>query len=148
MSPNDHLSFTSFLDNILVDFPPQNPLVFSSSRSNDEISKNKRVISNRESARRSRIRKQTHLEDVKSKITRYKMVNHELMNRLRSVNRNGQIFGQENQRLEVELVMLQEKLYNLHNLLELHYTLMLPSSTWPCVNNNVTQNQLSLVTLL
>ncbi|KAF5780198.1 putative transcription factor bZIP family [Helianthus annuus] len=147
-------SSTNFLNNILLNYPLQAPVpnITNSTTSSSDETRNKRKISNRESARRSRMRKQKHLEDVKSQVTRYKMVNHQLMNRLRLVNHNGQIVQQENQWLLLELVMLQQKLNHLHNLMaepELHHTLL--PSAWPC-NNNVTtvfsdQNQLPLVTL-
>ncbi|KAM0062842.1 putative transcription factor bZIP family [Helianthus debilis subsp. tardiflorus] len=147
-------SSTNFLNNILLNYPLQTPVpnITNSPTSSSDETRNKRKISNRESARRSRMRKQKHLEDVKSQVTRYKMVNHQLMERLRLVNHNGQIVQQENQWLLLELVMLQQKLNHLHILMaepELDHTLL--PSAWPC-NNNVTtvfsdQNQLPLVTL-
>ncbi|KAL8217856.1 hypothetical protein R6Q57_021229 [Mikania cordata] len=130
MSPSTDLSFTDFLDNmILVNFPP---VMFTSGSVNSETevndeNKKKRMISNRESARRSRIRKQKHLEDTKNQVTRYKTANQQLMNRLRCVNHNGHIVRQENQRLQLESVMLQRKLNHLRRLLivpELQNTLL------------------------
>ncbi|KAL8257283.1 hypothetical protein R6Q59_029324 [Mikania micrantha] len=133
MSPSTDLSFTDFLDNmILVNFPPQNPVMCTSGSVNSETevndeNKKKRMISNRESARRSRIRKQKHLEDTRNQVSRYKTANQQLMNRLRFVNHNGHIVRQENQRLQLESVMLQRKLNHLRRLLivpELQNTLL------------------------
>nr|XP_043618196.1 basic leucine zipper 4-like [Erigeron canadensis] len=174
-SNDDSLTFDGFLDNILVDFPPQSPILFppgsdnsnilktntSNSSSDSETNtweaiikderKRKRKISNRESARRSRLRKQKHLENLTNQVTRYKSGNQELINRLRFVNQNWQIVRHENERMRVESVMLQQKLYNLHQLLvvpDFHQVPILQSA-WPC-NNNVTtiieQNLPSLIT--
>ncbi|KAI3726379.1 hypothetical protein L1987_66176 [Smallanthus sonchifolius] len=176
-STDPHLSFNDFLDNILVDFPSQNSVLLpsrfdnstrnthsSSSGSDDgetnksegnnhvDERKRKRLISNRESAKRSRMRKQKHLENLTNQVTRYQTVNQELVKRLRFVNHNGQMVRNENQRLQLEAVRLQQKLCSLHKLLnnpELHHPLL--PSAWPCNNNfNVTtingQDQPTLIT--
>ncbi|KAL8231204.1 hypothetical protein R6Q57_000982 [Mikania cordata] len=171
-STDSHLSFNDFLDNILVDFPSEN-LVLPSGSDNSTMNTNtsssgsdncetnrwkynptderlrKRLISNRESAKRSRERKQKHLQDLTNKVTRYETGNQELVNRLRFVNRNGQMVQQDNQRLKLESMRLQQRLYTLCQLLanpELHCTLL--PSAWPCNNSNVTiineQNQPTL----
>lgn len=173
-STDDQLSFADFLDNILVDFPSQTPIPFSSGSGNstqknnssssgsvngetnqrvansiDERRRN-RKISNRESARRSRMRKQNHFENLRNQVTQYSTGNQELMSRLRIVNHNGQLVRRENERLRFESVMLQQRLYNLRQLLvtpELNHALV--QSAMPC-NNNVTNinehNLLSLIT--
>lgn len=85
------------------------------------------MISNRESAKRSRVRKQKHLENLKNQVTRYTMGNEELKNRLRFVNHNGQLLKRENDRLRSASLMLQQTLSNLHQLLlveDLHYPLL------------------------
>ncbi|KAK9066982.1 hypothetical protein SSX86_014306 [Deinandra increscens subsp. villosa] len=176
-SPDHRLSFNDFLDNILLDSPSQNDQIIlpsasdSSTRntnSTNSVSENgetetdkwevnpvderrrKRLISNRESARRSRMRKQKHLENLTDQLTRYEKSNGELVKRLRFVTHNGQVVRQENQRLQLESARLQQKLHTLSQLLvnqELHQPLL--TSAWPC-NNNVTningQNQSSLIT--
>ncbi|CAI9282800.1 unnamed protein product [Lactuca saligna] len=146
-----HVSFNGYLDDIFPDFPHQNPLLFSSGSDNstqktngsssgsDDCGTNqwavnmiderrrKRMISNRESAKRSRVRKQKHLENLKNQVTRYTMGNEELKNRLRFVNHNGQLVKRENDRLRSASLMLQETLSNLHQLLlveDLHYPLL------------------------
>ncbi|MFS7973655.1 putative transcription factor bZIP family [Helianthus anomalus] len=162
LSADDHLSFNDFLDNILVNFPPQSPVMLSpgsdnstkntnssSSGSEDgephkwtvnniEDQRRKRLLSNRESARRSRKRKQKHLENITNQVTRYETGNQELVKRLWFVNHNGHMIRKENQRLRVESVRLQQRLYGLQQLLtnrpELQHSLL--PSAWPC-NNNV-----------
>ncbi|KAK9053289.1 hypothetical protein SSX86_029922 [Deinandra increscens subsp. villosa] len=98
-----------------------------------EDRKRRRMISNRESARRSRMRKQKHLENMRNQLNRLKTGNKDVMNRLRVVNLHGQLLRQENQRLVSESVMLQQKLRALH-VRQLNHQLL--ASAWPC-NNNV-----------
>ncbi|PWA61001.1 Basic-leucine zipper domain-containing protein [Artemisia annua] len=165
-SNDDHVSFSSFLDDIIIDFPLSNDWSLkpnsSSSGSDDgetnqwDISpidherKRKRMISNRESAKRSRMKKQKHLEDLKSQVSQYKEGVQELMNRLRFVNHNGQLVCRENERLRSESLMLQQKLCILNQLLVVPELMNDIPSAWPC-NNNVTtinkQNLPSLITL-
>ncbi|KAJ0726361.1 putative transcription factor bZIP family [Helianthus annuus] len=117
-----------------------------------EERKRRRKISNRESARRSRMRKQKHLEDMRSQLNRLKTENRALMNRLRAVNLHGKLVRNENQQLMSESVMLQQKLRDIRHALhlrQLHNQLL--QSAWPC-NNNVPmyntyeQNPPSLIT--
>ncbi|KAI3669735.1 hypothetical protein L6452_41108 [Arctium lappa] len=154
---------TGFLDDILLHFPPQNddvnrPVFFSSGSDNstpkintsisgsddgetnhsevnpiDEQRRRRRKISNREAARRSRLRKQKHLENLRNRLSRYENGSRELMKRLMFVNHHGQIFRRDNQRLRSESVMLQQKLCYLHQVLELHHH-TLSASAWPCNN--------------
>lgn len=112
--------------------------------------KERRMISNRESARRSRMRKQKHLENLRNQVNRHKTGNRELMNRLRFISHHGQVLRQENERLRSESAMLRQKLWDVHQVLlvrKLHNQLL--TSAWPC-NNNVTsineQNPPSLIT--
>ncbi|KAI3798960.1 hypothetical protein L1987_34247 [Smallanthus sonchifolius] len=79
--------------------------------------KRRRMISNRESARRSRMRKQKHLENLRNLVNRHKSGNRELMNRLRLALHHGQILGKENVRLRSESVMLRQKLWDLHQVI-------------------------------
>lgn len=111
--------------------------------------KRRRMISNRESARRSRMRKQKHLENLRNQLNRLKTGNRDLTNRLRVVNLHGQLLREENQSLQSESVMLQQKLWDIRQVLlvrQLHHQLI--PSAWPC-NNNVTtiyeQNPPSLI---
>ncbi|KAI3665636.1 hypothetical protein L6452_44265 [Arctium lappa] len=103
--------------------------------------KRRRMISNRESARRSRMRKQKHLENLRNELNRFKTGNRELTNRLRFVNRHGQILREENRSLRSESVMLQQKLWEIRQVLIVgrRFNHQLIPSAWPC-NNNVTTN--------
>ncbi|GJY55571.1 basic leucine zipper 4-like protein [Tanacetum coccineum] len=79
--------------------------------------KRRRMISNRESARRSRMRKQKHLENLRNQVTRHKTGNRELMNRLRFISQHAQVMQQENERLRSESVMLKQKLWDIQQVL-------------------------------
>ncbi|KAL4577527.1 hypothetical protein LXL04_013636 [Taraxacum kok-saghyz] len=116
----------------------------------DQERKRRRMISNRESARRSRMRKQKHLENLRNQVNRHKTANRELMNQLRFVSHHGQVLQQENERLRSESAMLRQKLWDMRQVLlvrQLQNQLL--SSAWPC-NNNMTsineQNPPSLIT--
>ncbi|KAK1363692.1 Basic-leucine zipper transcription factor [Heracleum sosnowskyi] len=106
-----------------------------------EERKQRRMISNRESARRSRMRKQKHLENLRNQVKRFKIGNRDMMNRLHTIILHSQVVRLENERLQVESVMLQQKLWDMRQIL--HARLLqqqLSSPAWPC-NNNVTFHQ-------
>ncbi|CAI9780802.1 unnamed protein product [Fraxinus pennsylvanica] len=108
-------------------------------RSGDIIDerKRRRMISNRESARRSRMRKQKDLENLRNKVNSIRIGNQELMNRLRLILYNDQIVRRENERLQSESVVLRQRLWDIRQvLLVRQLQQQLNSSSWPC--NNVT----------
>ncbi|KAK9061918.1 hypothetical protein SSX86_019102 [Deinandra increscens subsp. villosa] len=91
------------------------PFVFSPTDDRPIINdrKRRRMISNRESARRSRMRKQHHLESLRNLVNRHESGNRELLNRLRFALHRVQVMGQENERLQSESVMLRQRLWDL-----------------------------------
>ncbi|XP_022741282.1 basic leucine zipper 4-like [Durio zibethinus] len=97
--------------------------------------KRRRMISNRESARRSRVRKQKHLENLRSQVNRLRFENRELNNRLRFVVYHCHSVRTDNDRLQSEYSMLQQKLSDIRQIL-LFKQLQQFSSARPC--NNVT----------
>ncbi|KAI3747835.1 hypothetical protein L6452_10517 [Arctium lappa] len=145
-------------------YPPQVESVFSFSSGSDDSTpktnssnsgsdegepvdpiderKRRRMISNRESARRSRMRKQKHLENLRNQVNRHKAGNREIMNRLRFVSHHGQLVRQENERLRSESVMLRQKLWDIRQvLLVRQLQSQLLSSAWPCNNNVISMNE-------
>lgn len=99
--------------------------------------KRRRMISNRESARRSRMRKQKHLENLRNQVNRLKVGNRDIMNQLRLVTHHSQLLLRDNERLRSESVMLRQKLWDIRQvLLVRQLQQQLASSAWPC--NNVT----------
>ncbi|XP_073286997.1 uncharacterized protein, partial [Primulina huaijiensis] len=80
---------------------------FSGSSIIDERKK-RRMISNRESARRSRMRKQLHLDELWSQVLRLRTENHNLMDRLNVVSESHGKVLQENARLKEEATDLRD----------------------------------------
>ncbi|KAG5543681.1 hypothetical protein RHGRI_016441 [Rhododendron griersonianum] len=79
--------------------------------------KRRRMESNRESARRSRWRKKKHLEDVTNEVDRLKSENRELKNRLCLVSHQCQIVKRETNRLQIESLLIRQKLSGLCQIL-------------------------------
>ncbi|KAK8606920.1 hypothetical protein V6N13_052672 [Hibiscus sabdariffa] len=98
--------------------------------------KRRRMISNRESARRSRMRKQRHLENLRNQANRLRFENRQLTNRLGFVLYHCHRVRTDNDRLQSEHSMLRQQLSDIQQILLLKQLQQFPSSAWPC--NNVT----------
>ncbi|MED6157181.1 hypothetical protein PIB30_021019 [Stylosanthes scabra] len=72
--------------------------------------KRRRMISNRESARRSRMRKQRHLENLRNQLKESRVENQEVKNRLRFILHHCNRLRTENDWLSSERTMLRQKL--------------------------------------
>lgn len=97
--------------------------------------KRRRMVSNRESARRSRMRKQKHLDNLRNQVNRLKIENQDMLNGLRWVAHHSQLVRTDNERLRSELHMLRQKMWNLRQvLLARHIQEQLYSVAWPCIN--------------
>ncbi|CAL5189162.1 unnamed protein product [Lathyrus oleraceus] len=70
--------------------------------------KHRRMISNRESARRSRMRKQKHLDELWSQVVRLRTENHNLVDKLNHVSESHDRVVQENARLKEETFDLRQ----------------------------------------
>ncbi|KAJ6335306.1 hypothetical protein OIU77_025284 [Salix suchowensis] len=95
--------------------PSQNS---GSSGSNQEVCsiderRRRRMLSNRESARRSRWRKKRHYEDLTQQLNRLEIVNRELKNRLGSILNQSHVLWRENDRLVLESMALKARLSEL-----------------------------------
>ncbi|XP_044494551.1 basic leucine zipper 43-like [Mangifera indica] len=75
--------------------------------------KQRRMISNRESARRSRMRKQKHLDELWAQVVRLRTENHNLIDRLNYVSECHERVLQENARLKDEASDLRQMLSEL-----------------------------------
>ncbi|KAK9272348.1 hypothetical protein L1049_003237 [Liquidambar formosana] len=105
------------------EFSPQ-PSYFSSNSTSDEAEeqqlslinerKQRRMISNRESARRSRMRKQRHLDELWSQVVWLRNENHQLIDKLNHVSDCHDRVLQENARLKEEATELRQMLTDLH----------------------------------
>lgn len=70
--------------------------------------KHRRMISNRESARRSRMRKQKHLDELWSQVVRLRTENNSLIDKLNHVSESHDRVVQENARLKEETCDLRQ----------------------------------------
>ncbi|KAL0450407.1 UNVERIFIED_CONTAM: Basic leucine zipper 43 [Sesamum latifolium] len=101
------------------EFNPQSTC-FSSNSTSDEADeqqlsiinerKQRRMISNRESARRSRMRKQKHLDELWSQVLWLRNENHQLIDKLNHVSERHDQVLQENAQLKEEASELRQML--------------------------------------
>ncbi|PIN12754.1 hypothetical protein CDL12_14638 [Handroanthus impetiginosus] len=75
--------------------------------------KQRRMISNRESARRSRMRKQRHLDELWSQVLRLRTENHNLIDKLNQASESHDRVLQENARLKEEASDLRRMITDL-----------------------------------
>ncbi|WCJ35747.1 basic leucine-zipper 43 [Euphorbia peplus] len=102
------------------EFPQQSTSLSNTSSTSDEADENqlrviderkqRRMISNRESARRSRMRKQKHLDELWSQVVRLRNENHTLVDKLNHVSQSHDNVVQENARLKEEASDLRKML--------------------------------------
>lgn len=90
----------------------------------------RRMISNRESARRSRMRKQRHLDELWSQVVRLRTENHSLVDKLNHVSECHNRALQENARLKEEANDLRQTLTELQ--LASTYTALRDLDEIPC----------------
>ncbi|GFP87569.1 protein abscisic acid-insensitive 5 [Phtheirospermum japonicum] len=83
----------------------------------NEERKRRRMVSNRESARRSRVRKKRHLEDLTKEVNRLKLENRELKNCLCMLTRDCHLVQRDSNRLVSLSIFLHHKLTGLHQIL-------------------------------
>ena len=122
--PNFHLnSLLSNLPNCNFPYAGQEfvpPSCLSNNSTSDEADelqlniiderKQRRMISNRESARRSRMRKQKHLDELWSQVIRLRTENHNLLDKLNNMSESHERVLQENARLKEEATDLRQML--------------------------------------
>nr|KYP52358.1 G-box-binding factor 1 [Cajanus cajan] len=89
------------------------------------------MFSNRESARRSRMRKQRHLENLRNQVNLFRVENRELNNGLHFLLHHCNRLRTENEWLRSQRTLLLQKLANINQLL-LFQQLQSFSSAWPC----------------
>ncbi|KAK8572894.1 hypothetical protein V6N13_048454 [Hibiscus sabdariffa] len=79
--------------------------------------KRRRMISNRDSARRSRMRKQNHLEKLSNEVKQLQMLNQQLNNHLHTVSHQNHCLRIDNERVRFECGILQHELSDMRRLL-------------------------------
>lgn len=104
------------------EFTAQSPSISNNSTSDEaeehqvniiDERKQRRMISNRESARRSRMRKQKHLDELWSQVIRLRNENHSLIDKLNHVSECHDLVLQENAKLKEEASDLRQMLTDL-----------------------------------
>ncbi|XP_061344287.1 basic leucine zipper 43-like [Gastrolobium bilobum] len=106
------------LSQVLGDFSPPQSSCISSNSTSDEADeqqqslinerKHRRMISNRESARRSRMRKQKHLDEMWSQVVWLRNENHQLIDKLNNLSESHDKVLQENVQLREEALELRQ----------------------------------------
>lgn len=124
----NNISSLHFLNNLpnsqnylppLHEFTPQSSCLSNNSTSDeDQFSiiderKQRRMISNRESARRSRMRKQRHLDELWSQVVHLRTENHSLIDKLNHMSECHDKVLEENMRLKEESSDLRQMLTDL-----------------------------------
>lgn len=101
--------------------------------------KRKRMESNRESARRSRMRKQKHLDDLMAQVDQIKRENNQIVQTISLTNQQFVNVEAENSVLKAQMDELSQRLQSLNDILNYMNTLNGPTAAAPTaggVNNN------------
>lgn len=84
-----------------------------------DLRKRKRMISNRESARRSRLRKQKHLEELMAQVAQLRRQNHQILTSLRATSQHHVTVESENSILRAQASELTHRLHSLAEIVSL-----------------------------
>ncbi|CAN6811312.1 unnamed protein product [Brassica oleracea] len=123
-STNNNLNLLSYpqiqeLNNL------QSPASNNNSTTSDEATeetfviserKQRRMVSNRESARRSRMRKQRHLDELLSQVAWLRSENHQILEKLNQASDSNDLVLQENLSLKEENLELQQVITSMKKL--------------------------------
>ncbi|XP_039141651.1 basic leucine zipper 4-like [Dioscorea cayenensis subsp. rotundata] len=82
-----------------------------------EERRRRRMVSNRESARRSRMRKQRHLEGLRVQSARLRAENRELASRLATISHHCLLYRHDSNRLIAELAALRRRFNEINSFL-------------------------------
>lgn len=93
--------------------------------------KRRRMLSNRDSARRSRMRKRNHLDNLRNEVNQLRNQNQELNNQLSSVSQHYHRLRIENDRFRSEYSLLQQELLEMRQILV--FKQQLSSSSNSCI---------------
>ncbi|KAK1317702.1 Basic leucine zipper 63 [Acorus calamus] len=80
--------------------------------------KQKRMLSNRESARRSRLRKQKHLDELLTQVTQLKTENTQIAKRVEFTTQHFLNVDSQNTILRTQVMELTERLHSLNSMVE------------------------------
>lgn len=82
--------------------------------------KQRRMLSNRESARRSRLRKQQHLDELRSHVAQLRVQNSQMLTSFSVTSKHFAQVAEENRILRLEAANLNQRLQNLHHAMLSH----------------------------
>ncbi|XP_047310021.1 bZIP transcription factor 11-like [Impatiens glandulifera] len=99
------------------------------------IKKRKRMISNRESAKRSRIKRAQHMQGLANWVVHFEAANTEIRLRLSSIKQRNDVVQSENQVLNTQLYELQMRLDILSSYLYTQQQLQITSAAAEAVRN-------------
>ncbi|CAL9125737.1 unnamed protein product [Musa acuminata var. zebrina] len=116
------------LDPSWFDADPAPSTAGSAKPSPDEHRQLRRKLSNRESARRCRMRKQRHLEELRAESARLRALNRDMASRVGDLSHRCLLFRRANHRLRVESAALSRRLDELRRLVLLRQVLMVAAS--------------------
>ncbi|KGN48871.1 bZIP transcription factor 44 [Cucumis sativus] len=105
------------------------------SRSEDDLEeerKRRRMQSNRESARRSRLRKQKHLDDLTNQVSRLRNHNNEMTTNMTVTMSLCISLEGENSILEAQILELTNRLKSLNNIIKLIESMEVLEKTFSC----------------
>lgn len=80
--------------------------------------KRKRMISNRESARRSRMRKQKQMQDLTDEMGRLQIANNDIVSKIDGITERYMIFASENNVLRAQVMELTDRLRSLNDVVK------------------------------
>ncbi|KAJ0253717.1 hypothetical protein HA466_0113570 [Hirschfeldia incana] len=133
----DSSSSVNLIPHSAHEYLSSGPNVVPTDNYTDERRK-KRKLSNRESAKRSRVKKQKHLEEMNIQLNQLRIESRELENQIRYVLHHFQRTEMENDRLRLEHRMLHDTLLNMRQVLMLHQIdRSLDCATWPYDNGPI-----------
>jgi chromosome segregation ATPase len=90
--------------------------------------KRKRKQSNRESARRSRMRKQKHMDDLMVEVERLRNENNEIMTRMNMTSQHYLKIEAENCVLRAQMIELNQRLQSLNDIINIINTTTIPTN--------------------
>uniref|UniRef100_A0A7N0TXX8 BZIP domain-containing protein n=1 Tax=Kalanchoe fedtschenkoi TaxID=63787 RepID=A0A7N0TXX8_KALFE len=82
-----------------------------------DLRKRKRMQSNRDSARRSRMRKQQHLDDLMAQVNQIRKENHQIMTSISATNQQYVSVEAENSILRAQMCELRQRLQSLNQII-------------------------------
>lgn len=100
-----------------------------------DLRKRKRMISNRESARRSRLRKQKHMEELMAQVADLRRQNHQILTSLRATTQHHVAVESENAILRAQEAELSHRLHSLVEIIGFHD--MDAAASWNCLTHPI-----------